>query len=331
MNNQEVLHDPCPNCGEVGHLQVLNRNETVKVRGQAFGVQAEFFHCEACGEDFESADGPDSLASAYRQYRQANGLLQPEALKTWRQSLGLRQAELATVLGWSTATVSRYENGALQDDAHDRAMRAAMTGAGLAELVRAAKDLPDDTRVRLESQLDTLLGGPSQLATVVASRVSRAAPHSLNWSKVAESVVFLCQGRGVSRTKLNKLLFYADFLHAKYFGTLVTGLPYVRLPHGPVPDDYELVYAALHAEQHIDIVEALVGENIAYMHTARRGPDVTVFDDTELQALVKVNAEFSRVGAVEISERSHREDAWLKTPAGGHVSLVYAKFLSLTL
>ncbi len=331
MNYDQILSDPCPNCGKVGFVHLVRRQEAVAVRGQDFTVEAECFHCKACDTEFEAADGPDTLDLAYRAYREANGLVQPEQLKSWRQALGLKQSELATLLGWSTATVSRYENGALQDDAHDRAMKAAMTSSGLAVLVAAASGLPTEVRERLTAKVDRDLGSAQQLTSVVSHRISHAARVQVVWSKVCETVLFFAQGKGVSRTKLNKLLFYADFLHAKHFDTPITGLTYVRLPHGPVPDDYELLFSALHAEGVLDIAETLVGEYVSYMHTARRSPDIGVFTTTELQALVRVQAEFERTTAKDISERSHLEDAWSMTPAGQPVELSHSKALSLSL
>ena len=331
MNYNETLRDPCPNCGKVGHIHVLKERRAVDVREQSFTVDVESFKCDACGCEFEAVGAPDALALAYRQYRVANGLTQPEVLKNWRQSLGLKQAELATLLGWSTATVSRYENGALQDDAHDRAMRAAMTPTGFAELVRSAIGLLPETLEALRKKADEQLGSSAQLTSVICHRISNAASHALDWRKMCETVLFFSQGRGVYRTKLNKLLFYADFLHIKRFERSLTGLAYVRLPHGPVPDDYELLFSALHAEGVLDISETLVGEHIAYIHLAKRSPDIGLFDTAELQTLMKVRTEFEKTSAKEISDRSHTEDAWLKTPAGQHVSLVHAKTLSLSL
>ena len=206
-----------------------------------------------------------------------------------------------------------------------------MTPDGLAALIESANRLSEDTVKRLWAYAHHLLGSANQLSAVVVSRLSRAASRPVDWTKVSETVVFLCQGKGVSRTKLNKLLFYADFLHMKHFGSQVTGLPYVRLPHGPVPDQYELVFAALHAEGLIDLTEAERGENVTYMHRARRSPDIAVFTTTELQALTRVQAEFENKSAKDISRRSHQEDAWQKTPASHQVSLIYAKTLSLSL
>jgi putative zinc finger/helix-turn-helix YgiT family protein len=331
MNKSEILRDPCPNCGKVGFVRLLETAEPIQVRGQRFNVRVESYRCDACECEFEAGDGPDAHDSAYRMYRDANGLLQPERLKEWRGRLGLKQSELAALLGWSTATVSRYENGALQDEAHDKALRLAMTPDGLAELVKVSKGLPAETLKRVEAVARTEAASDENLAAVVASTIFKTASQEVSWRKVCETVVWLCQGPGVWRTKLNKLLFYADFLHAKHHGATVTGLPYIRLQHGPVPDNYELVFATLCSNGHIGIAEKAVGEHIAYLHRSMRGPDVTVFRPSEIEVLVTVQREFQRMGAVEISELSHREDAWLKTLPGHQVSLAHAKSLSLSL
>lgn len=38
-----------------------------------------------------------------------------------------------------------------------------------------------------------------------------------------------------AKTKLYKILYFSDFLYYAYFGKPITGVPYVRLPRGPVP------------------------------------------------------------------------------------------------
>lgn len=331
MNNNEILRSPCPNCGKSGFIRLFERVEPTTVKGQTFHVKVESYICDACECEFEAGDTVDSLDLAYRMYRDENGLLQPEKLKSWRTSLGLKQSELAALLGWSTATVSRYENGALQDDAHDRAMRAAMTNDGLAELVSAAKGLTEDVVERLRSNLEANAGTDAQLASVVAWRLSKSVSQAVDWKKVCETIVWLCQGRGVWRTKLNKFLFYADFLHTKHFGDPITGLSYVRLQHGPVPNKYELIFATLDLAGDIAIHEVVEGERISYLHLAKRAPDITAFARTELEVLMRVQREFEKVDATRISQRSHQEEAWTMTKPGHRVSLGYAKSLSLSL
>ena len=53
-------------------------------------------------------------------------MLQPEDIREFRRRQGLSQKELSDPLGWGAVTLSRYENDALQSEAHERALRLAM-------------------------------------------------------------------------------------------------------------------------------------------------------------------------------------------------------------
>jgi putative zinc finger/helix-turn-helix YgiT family protein len=331
MKQDDILNDPCPNCGAVHAISLLSRAETVKVRGQSISVNASAYVCSACGADFDAPGATDALEVAYRRFREQKGLLQPEQMKAWRQSLGLKQSELALLLGWSTATVSRYENGALQDDAHDRAMRAAMTPQGLSALVNIATDLPEDAQKKLKSFVKHQAAAAEQLEKVVATRLVEVMSRHLRWEKLCEAVLFYCSGTGMWRQKLNKMLFYSDFLHAKHFNRTVTGLSYVRSAHGPVPHQYELIYATLQESGVLQIIETTNGEYIAYRHHALRKPDVSCFSDTELEVLLKVRRSFERVDAEKLQLMSRSEEASRRTAPGERVRLSLAKSLSLSL
>jgi putative zinc finger/helix-turn-helix YgiT family protein len=322
---EQTLKDPCPVCGHVGLLELFAQDESVVVKGETFQVQRKAVRCKNCDETFSTPELPDHLADAYGQYRVAHGLLTPAEIKAWREGLSLRQGDLAVLLGWSPATISRYENGALQD----RVLRVAMTPSGFSALVDAAQ-LPADLKARLRAEADEQLGSVGQLVDVVAHRSLHGLADA-SWRKVTEAVLFLTNGGGTSRTKLNKLLFYVDFVHAKYFDAPVTGLDYIRLQHGPVPAHYELLFATMQENGLIDIQETLFGEHVGYQHVARKGCDSSVFTNTELQALLRVRTEFEQVSASAISERSHTEAAWLTAANGGPVSLAHAKTLTLEL
>ena len=46
------------------------------------------------------------------------GLLTSDEIVAIRESHGLSQADLAKLLGWGEATISRYESKAIQDEAY---------------------------------------------------------------------------------------------------------------------------------------------------------------------------------------------------------------------
>lgn len=337
-----IISDPCPHCGVTGHVKRVTGDQVIRVRKDEFSVPSNFFKCDSCGESFVAASEEDPLAAAYVMYRQKHGLVTPEQLKQWRLGLGLKQAELAALLGWSTATVSRYENGALQDEAHDRAIKAAMTPEGLMALVEAVQKDPVAplgvaAMDRLRGRANAEVGGPHSLLLILRSRFA-----ALDWKlefdydKAKELILYFCSqsvnGGGVARTKLNKLLWYADFLHQKHFGRPVTGMPYVRLQYGPVPECYELLFLTLEAEGLLGItMKEFDDGGTAHYHVAKRSPDLNVLTPTELQAVSKVTAELAQLNAKSIAERSHQEDAWIRTEPNSLVELEYAATLSLSL
>lgn len=56
-------------------------------------------------------------------YRKAHDLLTSDEIVAIRESYGLSQVDLAKLLGWGEATISRYESKAIQDDAYDNMLK----------------------------------------------------------------------------------------------------------------------------------------------------------------------------------------------------------------
>ena len=105
----------CPKCDTERELKRVRTREKVTVRGEKIEVEALYWRCLACGEEFEGPDDHhDEVAEAYRRYRAKKGFMQPEDIKAFREGYGLTQGELAQILGFGAVTLSRYETGALQ-------------------------------------------------------------------------------------------------------------------------------------------------------------------------------------------------------------------------
>lgn len=60
---------------------------------------------------------------AYDAYRQAHGLLTASEIVCIRTRYGLSQRCMARLLGWGLITIHRYEQGGIQNRAHDTALR----------------------------------------------------------------------------------------------------------------------------------------------------------------------------------------------------------------
>ena len=260
--------------------------------------------------------------------------MQPEEIRDFRKALDLSQRELADLLGWGGATLSRYENGALQDDAHDRQLRLAMEPAGLLRLVeRDSQALPEEVSRRLKEHLraEAREGGGS-LRAFLEHRIGGRAPDEFNGyrrldlDKLFNVALFFASG-GVVKTKLNKMLFYADFKFYKDYGTSITGACYAHLPYGPVPDQFGTIYAALCDLGLLEVEEQPCGDSVAEFLTARTPVAPTVFSASELRVLATVKERFQRLSATAITKQSHDEVAYQKTQDGQPISYEYAREL----
>jgi putative zinc finger/helix-turn-helix YgiT family protein len=326
----------CPNCETARDLSTVDGSEDIAVRGEKYSVPVHYLKCQSCGAEFNDPASPhDALDVAYREYRKAHGLLQPEEIRDFRKALDLSQRELADLLGWGGATLSRYENGALQDAAHDRQLRLAMEPAGLLHLVeRDSHALPEATSRRLKEhlRLEAREGGGS-LRAFLEQRIGDRAPEEFNGyrtldlDKLFNAVLFFAAGAGVVKTKLNKLLFYADFKFFKDYGTSITGARYAHATYGPVPDQFDILYTVLRDQGSLEMEEQPFGEYVAEFLTARTPVAPTVFSASELRVLATVKERFQRLSATAMTKQSHDEVGYQKTQDGQPISYEYAREL----
>lgn len=325
----------CPNCEKESAVELIRVKEHIEVRGEPVDVDAEYFKCAECGEEFENTRGYDALESAYRAYRTRHGMLQPENILDWRKNLGLTQKELSNLLGWGGATLSRYENGALQDEAHDKVLRLAMEPRNLLKLLRETEGaVSNEKRTRLVTELEAAEADACSFERIFEERFGGYAPdeysgyRKLDTAKLLNAILFLCRG-GTLKTKLNKLLFYADFKHFKDYTVSLTGARYVHLQYGPVPRNYEFYFAELISEQKLDIEELEIGQYVGENFISRSEPDMSVFLDSEIKALAEVKEYFKDFNSSGIRDFSHKERGYSETQPGKVISYQYAKDLQI--
>ncbi|MGB7069098.1 MAG: Panacea domain-containing protein [Pyrinomonadaceae bacterium] len=131
------------------------------------------------------------------------------------------------------------------------------------------------------------------------------------------------KGENIYKTKLNKLLFYSDFINFHLQGRSISGATYSHLPFGPVPQQYEEVLDGLQQSGAVNL--------------ARVGSDATLIQPSVETAQTKLSAE--EIGTInwvlenygmkstgEISDQSHREMAYRFTRPGEIIAYRYAQF-----
>lgn len=325
----------CPNCECEATLRSFRRKETVQVRGEDIPVVAEFSSCRDCGEEFQNTRGVDHLDTAYREYRKRHGMLQPEEIKDWRNKFGLTQREVAEILGLGGATLSRYENGALQDTSHERMLRLAIEPRNLIKLLEASPDaIPQAKREKLIRELGLMESESCSLDKAFELFLGNYPVSEMSgyrrWdiAKILNAFVYLAAG-GVLKTKLVKLLFYADFKHFKEHTVSITGLRYAHLPLGPVPDHYEDYLAALLRSGTLNVSEKILGRFTGEEFVGAREADKSVFSATEMKTMDFVAQKFESFTSTKIKDYSHEEAAYRETSPKELISYKYASRLRI--
>jgi len=326
----------CPNCEKETELELIQKVEDIKVRGEVIKVEVKYYKCKSCGEEFEDPrSDEDPLDKAYREYRRLHGMIEPEEIRDFRKKFGLTQNEMSRLLGWGGATLSRYENGALQDETHEKSLRLAMDPRNLLKLIETTPNvLPEEKRSRLINELRAAEEETCSLERVYEERFGKyeaselSGYRKLDLAKLFNAILYFCKG-GVLKTKLNKLLFYADFKHFKDYAVSITGARYAHIPFGPAPDKYALYFATLIENDAIKVEENIIGVFVGEELISIKEPDFSLFSDSELKILATVKEHFKDFTANKIKDFSHDEKAYKETAPGNIISYEYANDLKL--
>jgi hypothetical protein len=134
-----------------------------------------------------------------------------------------------------------------------------------------------------------------------------------NFEKFTEMVVYFSDKLSPFKTKMNKLLFYADFLMFKQSCFSISGVRYKAIDMGPVPNNFQSIFEYLANNDEIDIYttefpNGYTGEQFKSRKDRKFNADL--FTENELNTLEKVATVFKETSTNDIIKLSHFEEAW---------------------
>jgi len=110
----------CPVCNAYRKTRLISKEEIFNVKGEDIKIMSKVLVCSRCnGEVFDEEIEEKNLELAYDKYRKKNNLFFPKEIKEVREKYGLSQRALGRLLGWGGITINRYEQGCIQDNAHN--------------------------------------------------------------------------------------------------------------------------------------------------------------------------------------------------------------------
>lgn len=121
------------------------------------------------------------------------------------------------------------------------------------------------------------------------------------------------------KTKLNKMLFWSDFMAYQRTGSSITGAVYQHLPQGPCPHQLVPVLNGLRASGAAIVRGEATFAGTQQRVVATRDADLNSFSGAEIAIVDSVIEGLRKLTNQQASELSHKTKAWLLTEEGQEI------------
>ena len=302
-----------------GEVKFIQKESKLIYRKEEFTYIAHFYRCVDTGEEFTTTE-LDSLNmnQVYNQYRTKYGIPFTDEIKKIRSNYGLSAAQMSEILGLGINQYRLYENGEIPSEVIGKLLKSIMNpGIFLTYIENARNQLSEDKIKKIKDKVlrceDKIREERRKKSVFTDSTRSATNGYAeLSYSRLKNIILFFIERfKGVYNTKMNKLLFYTDFYSYKLRGVGMSGLSYDAIKFGPVPHRWNLVYSLI---DDVD-TEIITFNRMDIDYTGIKlqssiSADLSKFTEEELQILEKVANRFDKIKVGEISNISHKEDAW---------------------
>ena len=307
-----------------GKEMVLTKERrSIDFRKESFEIVFHFYKCEDSGEQFTTTALDEvNMNQVYNQYRDKFNIPFPDEISRIREKYDLPASKMSAILGFGVNSYRQYEAGEMPSISNARLIQMIDDPRKFIDMVELCDSLDQKiaTKYILKAQelmeekkltisnfnlKDYLLG--DHLADIYSGY------RNPNLEKLTEMVVFFSEKVEPYKTKMNKLLFYADFLMFKESCFSISGVRYKAIDMGPVPHNFQSIFEFIANNEEIDIIytQFSLGYKGEQFKARKNRPfNPTLFSEKELEVLKKVSKVFRQTSTNEIIALSHLEEAW---------------------
>ncbi|MEM6346072.1 MAG: type II TA system antitoxin MqsA family protein [Bacteroidota bacterium] len=288
-------------------------------RKESFEIWEHYYQCKDTGETFSTKELDQlNLQQVHNLYRALHHIPFPDEIRATREKYGLSAAKMSEVLDFGINSYRNYENGEIPSPANAKLIRLAQEPKQFARFVEEKESIFSPNAYRkVNAVLDKLLQKDRLDAVVQYLWNFHMEANEFTgfvkptFEKVANYVLYFAQKANPLKTRLNKLLFYSDFLNFKESGFSISGCNYRAIPYGPVPSHFHELFGILEAQNYIRIEEELYDHGgVGERFQAAREFDASLFTESELKHMESVVASFEDTRTRQLIELSHQEDGW---------------------
>ncbi len=299
-------------------MRVVYEPDTWDFRGEKFSYIHIAFRDDEWGEQFTTTES-DTVCyeQVTNQYRAKYGIPYTDEIIAVRQRYGVSAAKMSLILGIGTNQYRLYEQGEVPNVSNGRMIRSIMNPKVMLEMVESSRNqlsqaeyrkIADKVKIVIDQSDTYKMKQYETLRIFTTPRSAENGYAQTSLDRLKNIMLYLLNRcEEVWCTKMNKLLFYVDFLSYRERGMAMTGLSYRAINFGPVPERWDRVYSEFpEVEQEL----RQTGDFVGSVLTTTSEPDLSMFTDTEMKVLDCVCNRFGTKSSREISRLSHDETAW---------------------
>lgn len=323
-------------------MKLTKERRSMDFRKETFEVVFHYYKCEDSGEQFTTTSMDEvNMNQVYNQYRDRFNIPFPDEIIRIREKYGLSAAKMSEILGFGVNSYRQYEGGEMPSIANAKLIQMAEDPKIFIGMVGLCGILDEKVKVKYIQKAQLLVEERKRNIFNLNFKEYLFGNHladiysgyrNPNFEKFTEMVVYFSKKTAPFKTKMNKLLFYADFLMFKQSCFSISGVRYKAIDMGPVPNNFQSIFEYLANKNEIDIYttefpNGYTGEQFKARKDRLFKADL--FSENELEVLEKIATVFKTTSTNDMIKLSHLEEAWKKNEKGKSViSYEYAFELS---
>lgn len=299
-------------------MNLIVEKRTQQFRKEDFEIYFHSYQCQDTGEKFETQQQTEiNYNQVVNSYREKHQIPFINEIIEIRKKYGVSAKLMSQILGFGVNMYSKYEAGEVPSASNGISIRLAQSPDAFELLVSRCTNIEDDKKKEINKRINKLKETKKDLwLSTISSEIPTIynGYRAFNQDKFQNMIKYFSEKLSPFKVKMNKLLFYSDYLSFKRHGISMSGIEYQAIQMGPVP---------LHFQSHFDLAQrnnviridevlfptGMVGEKFEAIGDRF---NKSLFSNNELDILNEIYNLFKDTSTNDIIEISHKEKAWIK-------------------
>lgn len=299
-------------------MRVVYTPDSWEFRGEKYDFTYIAYRDDESGEEFTTTESDTNWYNqATNQYREKHGIPYQDEIIALRERYGVSAAKMSVILGFGANQYRLYEDGEVPSESNGKMIRSAMNPKVFLDLVRSSKNqLTEKEFAKISAKVEEVIKASEgwhdevfeQERLFLSGRGLANGFAPLSVDRLKNLLLYVLGQMGETfHTKMNKVLFYIDFLSYRERGMAISGLAYQAIEFGPVPQRWDRVYSAFDEVQ--EQLRLVQGQECMSLMAGGEA-DMSAFTEAEMAVIDEVCGKLKDLTSRAVSKLSYEETAW---------------------